>query len=158
MSTKATVRAFSAAFGIALNQSAGMIETLAYSFNNSVDSSKIGSAGTALRGVDLFVRNESGEGLDVGLTGEISIKSHSLMKGYSCSEPIDQPEFRTGDVGALDKDGYLWMFGRHPLSPDFEWRQLVREELSAARWLRKRLLLICLRSIHWWHLWCHEQA
>ncbi|MBY0548856.1 MAG: hypothetical protein K2W95_16410 [Candidatus Obscuribacterales bacterium] len=31
MSTKATVRAFSAAFGIALNQSAGMIETLLYS-------------------------------------------------------------------------------------------------------------------------------
>jgi acyl-CoA synthetase (AMP-forming)/AMP-acid ligase II len=61
--------------------------------------------------------DEEGRDLPTGQTGEIMVSGPSITLGY-----LDEPEesgrvfqdgwLRTGDLGHLDADGYLWIDGR----------------------------------------------
>jgi len=74
---------------------------------------KIKSTGLAMAGVEIKIRNkdkETGE-------GEIIVKSPSVMMGYykdekQTAEVMDDGWFLTGDLGYIDKDGYLFISGR----------------------------------------------
>ena len=78
----------------------------------------IGSIGTTVPGVEVEIRDKNGNRVRQGQEGEICIRGHNIMKGY-----LDNPEetssafwedgwFRSGDVGFLDEDGYLYIVDR----------------------------------------------
>jgi long-chain acyl-CoA synthetase len=78
----------------------------------------IGSVGTTVPGVEVQIRDEHGNKLKQGKEGEICIRGHNIMKGY-LNNPEDTRSafwdvtwFRSGDVGHVDGDGYLYIVDR----------------------------------------------
>jgi long-chain acyl-CoA synthetase len=76
-----------------------------------------GSCGRPLPGVQLKVVNEDGAELPVGKVGEVWASSRSVMLGYfrnpvATAETITARWLRTGDLGMMDPDGYLYILGR----------------------------------------------
>ena len=85
----------------------GLTETTAPATVNLPDKFKIGTTGPALPGV----------GIRIGDDGEISVKGNNVFGGYwnnpeATAEVMDGEWFMTGDIGALDPDGYLTITGR----------------------------------------------
>ena len=79
---------------------------------NPIDGPRLDSAGRAVPGVRLRVVSlETGEPLGPGETGEIQVRSASLMAGYlpaaATSEVVSDGWYRTGDVGTVDAGGWL---------------------------------------------------
>jgi acyl-coenzyme A synthetase/AMP-(fatty) acid ligase len=78
---------------------------------------KIGSAGLLLDNLVLRVADEGGQEVPNGQTGEFWVKGPSICNGY-----FDDPEetarkfhgdwLKTGDIGTVDQDGFLWITGR----------------------------------------------
>jgi long-chain acyl-CoA synthetase len=77
----------------------------------------IGSVGTPVPGVEVQIRDEHGNQVKQG-EGEICICGRNIMKGY-----LNNPEdtraafwgdgwFRSGDVGHLDKESYVFIVDR----------------------------------------------
>ena len=85
----------------------GLTETTAPATVNVPDRFKIGTVGPALPGV----------GLKIAEDGEILVKGIDVFQGYwnkpeETAEAFDGEWFKTGDVGALDDEGYLTITGR----------------------------------------------
>jgi acyl-CoA synthetase (AMP-forming)/AMP-acid ligase II len=78
---------------------------------------KLGSAGRPLDNLSVRVVDENERDLSTAEVGEILVKGPSISSGY-----LDDPEasncvfkdgwLRTGDLGHLDEDGYIWIHGR----------------------------------------------
>jgi acyl-CoA synthetase (AMP-forming)/AMP-acid ligase II len=78
---------------------------------------KAGSVGRPLDNLEAGIFDEQGVQLPVGEFGEIWVKGPSICAGY-----LNDPEhtdlvfkdgwLRTGDLGSLDEDGFLWVRGR----------------------------------------------
>ncbi|MDH4063139.1 MAG: acyl--CoA ligase [Acidobacteriota bacterium] len=78
---------------------------------------KVGSVGPAVDGVELSVRREGGEPVAAGETGDIWVRGESVMLGYwrdpgATSAVIRHGWLKTGDVGYLDSEGFLFIVGR----------------------------------------------
>ncbi len=82
--------------------------------------SLLGSSGTAYPGMEMRIASvESGKTVGIDETGEILLWAEWLMTGYlnnedATAEAFDPKtgEFKTGDVGKLDKDHNLWIVDR----------------------------------------------
>jgi acyl-CoA synthetase (AMP-forming)/AMP-acid ligase II len=79
--------------------------------------SKHGSCGRPFDGVEVRVVDaETGSPVEPGQPGEIALRGPNLMRGIcgrSRRETFSGDAFyRTGDLGTLDPDGYLWFHGR----------------------------------------------
>jgi len=76
---------------------------------------KYGSVGIAT-GTDIAVVSAGGASLQSGEAGEIVIRGTSITDGYLGGDPSEsgfiQDWLRTGDLGWLDRDGYLFISGR----------------------------------------------
>jgi long-chain acyl-CoA synthetase len=76
--------------------------------------SKIGSTGPAMVGVEIKIDKDDADSKE----GEILVKSPSVMLGYYKDEAQTKEVmthdgwFKTGDLGYLDEDGYLFISGR----------------------------------------------
>ncbi|WP_157249115.1 class I adenylate-forming enzyme family protein [Nonomuraea typhae] len=92
----------------------GMTETSAVTTFNPPGRRRVGSVGLPLPGYTITVRDDSGEAVETGDVGEICIRGESLMLGYwgGLDSPIVDGELRTGDIGCLDDDGYLYVVDR----------------------------------------------
>ncbi|VBA57938.1 acyl-CoA synthetase [Mycobacterium attenuatum] len=77
---------------------------------------KVGSAGRATMFADIRVRTDDGVISERG-EGEVVIKSDFLLKEYwnrpdATRDAFDDGWFRTGDIGEIDGDGYLYIKDR----------------------------------------------
>lgn len=77
---------------------------------------KPGSVGVPA-GPEITIRNEAGEALEQGATGEICIRGANVTSGYVANPEANAGAFmdgwfRTGDQGRFDEDGYLFLTGR----------------------------------------------
>ncbi len=95
--------------GLNITEAWGMTESFAYStINYPFRSDKIGSVGNAGPGIELKIANDD----------EIMVRSKGLFSGYYKNDTATQESFdsegwlHTGDIGALDSEGYLTIQGR----------------------------------------------
>ena len=98
--------------GIEFLQGYGLTETAPIAALTPEADTRIGSVGKAVVGAEIKIKDpdENGE-------GEVLIKSETLMLGYyempeETAEVVKDGWFNSGDVGYLDKDGYLYITGR----------------------------------------------
>ena len=98
--------------GICFLQGYGLTETSPIAALTPEFDTKIGSAGKSVICAEIKIDNpnENGE-------GEVLIKSDTLMLGYyeneeATKEAIRDGWFRSGDIGYLDDDGFLYITGR----------------------------------------------
>lgn len=78
---------------------------------------RVGTCGFERTGMEVEIQDESGKALAPGETGEICVIGPAVFAGY-----YDNPEanrkafrngwFRTGDLGHMDAEGYLYITGR----------------------------------------------
>jgi long-chain acyl-CoA synthetase len=78
---------------------------------------KIGSVGQAMPGQEIRVFDENGAELPPGEIGELVIRSETVMQGYfrdpdATAKTVKNGWLHTGDLGRLDKDGYVYLVGR----------------------------------------------
>ncbi|WP_430407270.1 AMP-binding protein [Hydrogenophaga sp.] len=117
--SEGTARQWMSVTGCAMIEGWGMSETCAIGTNNPVISTTFsGTIGLPLPGIDIAIKDEAGNSLALGETGEICIKGPNVMQGY-----YNQPEetanaftadgfMRTGDVGVMDERGYTRIVDR----------------------------------------------
>ncbi len=78
---------------------------------------KPGSVGIPLDGVSLRIVREGGEEAPVGMEGEVHVRGPNVMQGYwnapeATAAVLHDGWLRTGDLGRLDADGFLYLAGR----------------------------------------------
>ncbi|NRQ35128.1 AMP-binding protein [Nonomuraea sp. NN258] len=105
--------------GVRILEGYGMTETSAVTTFNPPGRRKAGSVGIPLSGYRITIRDSSGEEAETGDVGEICVAGDSLMLGYWGEHEPDPEgtalvggELRTGDIGCLDDDGYLYIVDR----------------------------------------------
>ncbi|MEX0339225.1 MAG: class I adenylate-forming enzyme family protein [Arenibacterium sp.] len=113
-----TQRAFQDRFGLAIVESLGLTETAAQCLVNPLDPAlhKIGSAGKAISN-EARIADEAGGECARGVEGEIQIRGPKGMEGYMKNPDATRETFigawlRTGDLGRMDEDGYVFVTGR----------------------------------------------
>ena len=100
------------ALGFTVLEGYGLTETSPVLTFNPVSCRKPGSAGKPLPSVEMRILAPSDTG-----EGEIEVKGLMVMKGYyknisATDEIIREGWFKTGDIGHIDRDGYLFITGR----------------------------------------------
>ena len=117
--SEGTARAWQAATGSAMIEGWGMSETCAIGTNNPVTRTSFsGTIGLPLPSIDLAIKDEEGNSLAQGESGEICIRGPNVMVGYYKQEEETRKAFtadgfmRTGDVGIMDEEGYFRIVDR----------------------------------------------
>ena len=97
----------------------GMSETCAIGTNNPVTNKKFtGNIGLPLPSIDIAIKDDDGNSLPVGESGEICIKGPQVTPGYYRQPEENKTAFtsdgflRTGDIGIMDDDGYTKIIDR----------------------------------------------
>ena len=97
----------------------GMSETCAIGTNNPVDSTEFsGTIGLPLPGIDIAIKDDAGNSLPQGASGEICIRGPNVMTGYYNQPDENAKAFtpdgfmRTGDVGIMDERGFTRIIDR----------------------------------------------
>lgn len=99
-------------FGFTFVQGYGLTECSPILALNRLDNFKDNAAGIPLPNVEIRINNPDSEGI-----GEIWAKGPNVMLGYYKNEvqtksAFEDGWFKTGDIGYLDKDGFLHICGR----------------------------------------------
>ncbi|MBR0775195.1 amino acid adenylation domain-containing protein [Bradyrhizobium diazoefficiens] len=104
------------AFGVPVLETYGMTEAASQIAANPFELRKTGSVGRAA-GPEIAIMDEAGRELAGGKHGEIMLRGPNMSRGYYNDEAATTAAFRdgwfrTGDLGYLDDDGYLFIVGR----------------------------------------------
>ena len=78
---------------------------------------KTASVGRPVYSVEVAILDEDGKPLADGRSGEICVRGGTVMKGYfndpeATAAAMHGQWFRTGDIGYLDEDGFLYVIDR----------------------------------------------
>jgi len=114
-----THREWQAKTGHAILERYGMTETN-MNASNPYDGDRVaGTVGLPLPGVEIIVTDpETGAGLALGEIGMIEVRGPNVFKGYwqmpekTAAELRENGFFITGDLGKIDKKGYVHIVGR----------------------------------------------
>ena len=99
----------------------GLSETCSVISVNTAKNYKIGSVGKPFKTIDIKIIDEDGNELSYNKVGEIYIAGNTLMNRYFKDKQGTEETFTTidgvryiksGDIGYLDKDGFLFIKGR----------------------------------------------
>lgn len=106
------------ALGLTILEGYGLTETSPVVTFNPIEKRKPGSAGKALPSAEIkIIDPERHTEMGVMEQGEIAIKGPMVMKGYyrnpqATEQVLKDGWFYSGDLGYMDKDGYLFITGR----------------------------------------------
>ncbi len=105
------------AIGMPMYQGYGLSESSPVISSNAAHRHKMGSSGFLVKDLELKICNEDGEELPAGEKGEIVVRGENVMKGYwknetATADTIKDGWLYTGDLGYIDKDGFLYVLGR----------------------------------------------
>ena len=108
---KKTAKGFNE-LGIKLVQGYGLTETSPVIAAETFNKSKYGSVGVPMKDMQVEIVNKDAEGI-----GEIRVKGPNVMLGYYENEEatnavLKDGWFYTGDLGYIDKDGFIFITGR----------------------------------------------
>jgi long-chain acyl-CoA synthetase len=105
------------AIGLPICQGYGLTEASPVISSNVPECVKFGSSGKPVKDMELKIVDADGNTLKQGDKGEICIKGDNVMLGYwnnptATAETIKNGWLHTGDMGYVDKDGFLYVLGR----------------------------------------------
>ncbi|MFP4025333.1 MAG: AMP-dependent synthetase/ligase [Thiohalospira sp.] len=105
------------AIGMPMYQGYGLSESAPIISSNAPQKHKLGSSGFLVKNLDLKICDDKGNELPVGEKGEIVVRGENIMVGYwknekATNETIKDGWLYTGDMGYMDKDGFLYVLGR----------------------------------------------
>jgi acyl-CoA synthetase (AMP-forming)/AMP-acid ligase II/ferredoxin len=108
---------FERAYGVKIIPAYGLTECTCFCAISPPSRIRPGSVGLAA-GVDFAILDEEEKPLRPGCTGEVAVRGPSVMEGgyfrndLPCFARKMPGYFKTGDLGYLDEDGYLFITGR----------------------------------------------
>ncbi|MEV6659693.1 long-chain-fatty-acid--CoA ligase [Nocardia fluminea] len=112
------IREFRARFGCEILEGYGLTESSGIATYNPMDHTpRIGSVGLPLPGIEIEVRDLAGLRLDEGEIGELYLSGASMTTGYwnkpdASSADLPGGWLKTGDLGRIDADGYVYIIDR----------------------------------------------
>ena len=112
-------KAFENRFGISIVETMGITETSCPLLSNPLDPAlhKLGSVGIAY-GNEVRIANAEGKEVAAGEESEVQVRGQNVMQGYlknpEATRDAHTPDgwYRTGDLGKMDQDGYVFITGR----------------------------------------------
>jgi len=112
----AALNELEALFGVPVIETYGMTEASSQIAANPVKRRKPGSVGIPA-GPEIAVMDSEGRHLPAGEHGEVALRGSTITRGYDNDEVATNAAFRngwfrTGDLGYMDADGYLFLAGR----------------------------------------------
>ncbi len=117
--SEGTARHWQEATGCAMVEGWGMSETCAIGTNNPVTSREFtGTIGLPLPSIEIAIKDDDGNSVAQGETGEICIKGPNVMVGYYNQPEENKKAFTadgfmlTGDIGIMDERGYTKIVDR----------------------------------------------
>lgn len=104
-------------FGLDVNEGYGLTETTPFATYNHEFRHKEGSVGTAVVNVEVIIADSAGAEVPRGELGEIWIRGANVMKEYyrkpaETQEAIVNGYLRSGDIGYMDDEGYVFIVDR----------------------------------------------
>ncbi len=110
---------FEAKFGVPIVETMGLTETAAQILSNPLPPGvrKIGSPGVAC-GNEVLIADPHQKELPRGKEGEVIVRGDNVMRGYrnddaaTAASLTEDGWLRTGDLGRMDEDGYIFITGR----------------------------------------------
>jgi long-chain acyl-CoA synthetase len=105
-------------YGVPLYEGYGLTETIGPIAFNSPGHLKPGSVGRLIPGASARIVSDDGQPQGAGQEGEVWLRGPMIMKGYhnlpneTAQVLTADGHFKTGDIGRLDPDGYLYITGR----------------------------------------------
>ena len=105
------------AIGIPMLQGYGLTEAAPVISANTLARHKLGSSGRIMPGLEVRICDPDGRALLAGVRGEIVVRGENVMAGYwrndkATAEVLRDGWLYTGDLGYMDKDGFLYVLGR----------------------------------------------
>ena len=99
---------FFASIGILIHEDYGMTEATGMATAQPFGMPRFGSVGQALSGVEVRIADDG----EIQLCGPTMVSGYLYMPDESAALITDDGWIRTGDLGTLDKDGFLSITGR----------------------------------------------
>lgn len=139
-------------FGCPVVEMYGMTETAGQMATNARDqcTAKLGSVGKPV-GVDMAILDRFGNPVESGKVGEVCVNGPSVFAGYEDMAKEDVffgNWFRTGDLGILDEDGYLFLRGRLKEMINVGGEKISPHEIEAAVMLMPEIIEAAAYALH----------